>query len=274
MGQWIAAFPTRGEFEKARTAFERLHAPFAVVSPDPGYTRVGAPALTADEDARREVAAHQGDGFVPAGWVEYRPATIAPPAGEPPAFAEDLFGEATVVVLAPCVADLTKIRLIAHTSSDMAKVFPYMNAEMREASYNAKGPTFTFMDQYRMISMYPRRIAVAKADEIVDGWRVLEMIRRRVNETWARRAAIAPSDEMRQKPPALEIFKRLPGTNCRACGEATCLAFAVRLWNGGGSPEECSPVFAGEFGHLRAALLEICAGLGVSASDSAGGGSA
>jgi len=263
VGQWIAAFPTRGEFEKARAAFERRRLPFAVVSPDPGYRRVGAPALVADEEARREIVARDGETFTPAGWVEYRPATIVPPAEEPPAFGEDLFGEAAVVVLAPCVADPTKIRLIAHTSGDIAAAFPYMNAEMREASYNARGPTFTFMDGYRMISVYPRRIAVAKADEIVDGWRVLEMIRRRVNETWARRTEIAPSDEMRQKPPALEIFKRLPQTNCRACGDATCLAFAVRLWNGTGSPEECRPVFAGEFGRLREALLEICAGLGV-----------
>jgi len=169
------------------------------------------------------------------------------------------------VVLAPCVADLTKIRLIAHTSGNMAEAFPYMNAEMREASYNAKGPTFTFMDGYRMISMYPQRIAIAKADEIVDGWRTLEMIRCRVNDAWARRAQIEPCYEMREKPPALEIFKRLPKTNCRACGERTCLAFAVRVWMGELPASKCAPVFQGEFGHLKDALVEICMGLGAAA---------
>jgi ArsR family metal-binding transcriptional regulator len=137
-----------------------------------------------------------------------------------------------------------------------------MNAEMREASYNAKGPTFTFMDRYRMISMYPRRIAVAKADDIVDGWRTLEMIRCRVNDAWARRAQIEPCYEIREKPPALEIFKRLPKTNCRACGEATCLAFAVRVWMGELPASKCLPVFRGEYGHLKDALVEICMGLG------------
>jgi ArsR family metal-binding transcriptional regulator len=68
---------------------------------------------------------------------------------------------------------------------------------------------------------------------------------------------------MREKPPALEIFKRLPRTNCRACGELTCLAFAVKLWSGGGQLSQCRPVFAGDFAHLRPALLEICRGLGV-----------
>ena len=270
----ITTFPNRDEFRRAQARLDGRALACAAVSPDPGYARVGAPALVLSTEGRAALTDGRGDPVIWAGFVDYRPAGIPVPAEPPREFSDDVFGEAAIVVLAPCVADPTKIRLIAHTSGDMAKVFPYMNAEMREASYNAKGSTFTFMDGYRMISMYPQRIAVAKADDIVDGWRTLEMIRCRVNDTWARRAAIAPSDEMRQKPPALEIFNRLPGTNCRACGEATCLAFAVRLWNGGGSPEECSPVFTGEFGHLRAALLEICAGLGVSASESVGGGSA
>ena len=33
-----------------------------------------------------------------------------------------------------------------------------------------------------------------------------------------------------KKPPALEILKRLPGTNCGRCGEMTCMAFALRVW--------------------------------------------
>jgi ArsR family metal-binding transcriptional regulator len=119
------------------------------------------------------------------------------------------------------------------------------------------------MDGYRMVSLYPRRITVAKADELVDAWRTLESIRRKANEVWVRRGEIEPSYELRERPPALEIFKRLPRTNCRACGEATCLAFAVKVWQGGALPKACAPVFAGEYGHLKDALLEICKGLGV-----------
>ena len=167
------------------------------------------------------------------------------------------------MVLAPCVADTTKIRLIAHLSGDLTEVFPYLNAVMREASYNKAGPTFTFMDGYRMISIYPRRIAVAKADEIVDAWRTLEAIRRRANEVWRRRGEIEPSYEMREKPPALEIFKRLPRTNCKACGEQTCLAFAVRVYMRELPVSRCLPVLGGEFARLKDALMEICAGLGV-----------
>ena len=188
-----------------------------------------------------------------AGWVPYHPATIRVPEQEPARFSDDQFGQTAVMVVAPCVADPSRIRLIAHISGNLTEVFPYLNTQMHTACFNRNGPTFTFMDGHRMISLYPRRITIAKADEIVDAWRTLEAIRCRVNGTWAHRAEITPSYEMREKPPALEIFKRLPRTNCRACGELTCLAFAVKLWSGGGQPSQCQPVFTGDFAHLRPA---------------------
>ena len=259
----IGTFPNRTQFEKARVALEGLSLPYQLISPEPGFGRVGVPSLVLDEDTHSALHARFGGAFTCAGWVTYRPATIRVPEQEPAGFSDDRVGQTAVMVLAPCVADPSRIRLIAHISGDLTEVFPYLNTQMGEACFNAKGPTFTFMDGHRMISLYPRRIAVAKADGIVDAWRTLEAIRCRVNDTWARRAQITPSYEMREKPPALEIFKRLPRTNCRACGELTCLAFAVKLWSGSGQPSQCRPVLAGDFSHLRPALLEICRGLGV-----------
>lgn len=259
----VTTFPRRDEFERAKARLDAARLTHEVVSPDPGYRLVGVPALAMGSDVRMALASASPTELAASGWVDYRPATMHVPQTEPLAFEEDVFGRAAIMVLAPCVADPTKIRLIAHLSGDLTDVFPYLNAEMREASYNVHGPTFTFMDRYRMVSVYPRRIAVAKADDIVDGWRTLERIRVWANDAWARRASIEPSWEMREKPPALEIFKRLPRTNCRACGELTCLAFAVRVWSGDASPSRCTPVFQGEHERLKGALVEICSGLGL-----------
>jgi len=260
---YVGTFANHAQFERARAALESLSLSYRLISPEPGFGRVGVSSLVLEEDAYRTLYARCADAFTCAGWVTYRPATIRVPEQEPPSFPDDRFGQTAVMVLAPCVADPARIRLIAQISGDLTEVFPCLNTEMHAACFNRNGPTFTFMDGHRMISLYPRRIAVAKADEIVDAWRTLEAIRCRVNDTWARRADIVPSYEMREKPPALEIFKRLPRTNCRACGELTCLAFAVKLWSGGGQPGQCQPVFGGDFAHLGPALLEICRGLGV-----------
>jgi len=114
-----------------------------------------------------------------------------------------------------------------------------------------------------MISLYSHRITVAKADEIVDAWRTLERVRVWANEVWQQRGTLTPCYTPHQRPPALEVYKRLPGTNCRACGEKTCMAFAFRLWKAEVSPARCEPIFVGEHRRLLPALLTICAGLGI-----------
>jgi len=263
MVKLVTTFPTLSEAQRAMDVLDELGLTYEAISPGPGYGRVGAPALVMDRQVRGELAAGTGADLLCSGWVECHSAVGAVPHAAPKAFEEDVFGRAAVMVLASCSADETKIRIVAHISGDLTEVFPYLNAEMKQAFYNAHGPTFTYMDSYRMVSAYPHRIAVAKADEIVDAWRVLEELRCRANETWARRSEIEPSYERREKPPALEIYKRLPGTNCGECGEATCLAFAVKLHGGRGSPSQCRPVFEGDYKHTRDALEEVCSGLGV-----------
>ncbi len=259
----IMTFPRRSEFEKARSCLERLGLAYEVVSPVPGYARVGVESLVMSQEARGAMSEESGAELVCCGWVDYRPAKVAVPAAEPVRFEQDLMETCAIVVLAPCVADWTKIRLIARISGDVGEVLPYLNAEMPAATYCRDAGTLTYMDGYRLISLCGQRVTVAKADELVDAWRTLEAIRCLVNGTWGRRKAIEPCFELRRKPPALEVYKRLPGSNCGACGEKTCMAFALGLWNGAAEPWQCTPVFLGEYGHLKAPLLQICASLGL-----------
>ncbi len=256
-------FPRRSEFEKARSCLDRLGLPYETVSPAPGYARVGVESLVMSQEARGAMFHEIGTEVVSAGWVDYLPAQVPVPRSAAAVFEEDIFGACWIVVMAPCVADWSKIRLIAHISGNLAEVLPYLNAEMPGATYCRDAETLTYMDGYRLVSLYTQRLTVAKADDLVDGWRALESIRCAVNDTWRRRGSINPCWEMRQKPPALEIYKRLPGTNCRACGEKTCMAFALGLWNGLVDPSRCAPVFSGEHGHLKGPLLQICSSLGL-----------
>jgi ArsR family metal-binding transcriptional regulator len=167
------------------------------------------------------------------------------------------------MVHAPCIADAQRIRIIAHLSGNLMEVFPYLNAEIHRGCYTPGGPSFTFSDGPRTVSLYPRSIAIGKAEDIVDVWRLLEEIRRLVNETWARRGAIEPCHETRHRPTVLEILKHLPQTNCRACGEQTCLAFATKLHAGQAEVLRCRPVFQGEHAHLKDTLLRIGMKLGL-----------
>ena len=257
----IAVFSRRREFEKAQALFLRLELPFEVVSPEPGYSRVGVPALLCGTSGLGAI--HGDRTIICSGWTEYFKASVSVPEKLAEAFDEDVFGEAVIMFFGPCMADQERVRLTAHLTGDLTEVLPYINSTMPRACFNPGPGTLSFMDGARMVTLYSRRIAIGKADNLVDSWRTLEKIRLLLNRTWMQRQSITPLYAQRHKPPALEIYKRLPRTNCRECGEQTCMAFAVRLWQGEAALSECRPVFTDAHTALRAALLEICQGLGV-----------
>ena len=259
----VTTFADRSESQRALRLVERLGIDHAVVTPDPSYALVGCPALVVSPEARAEYLDGGGSGIVGAGWAEYRPSELTVPDQPPASSPDDLIARMVIVVLAQCVADPSKLRLIAHLAGDAGEALPYLNAELQQASYTAKLPVLTFMDGHRMVSLFRDRVAIAKADDIVDAWASLERLRCSVNEVWARRDQIEPSFEARRRPPALEIYKRLPGTNCRECGEASCTAFAWAVWRGDADPRDCLPVFDGDRDDLREALLTMCAALGL-----------
>jgi ArsR family metal-binding transcriptional regulator len=259
----LTTFADRDAYERACAMLARLGVTPTTISPDPAYRLVGVPALVVSPEQRAAFTDQAGDDIMAVGWVDYREPAQPVPDHEPPEFTDDAVGRIAIVMLAPCVADPEKLRLTAHLSGDLAAALPYVNAELVHASYVAKLPVLSLMDGHRMVSIYRDRIAIAKADDIIDAWATLERLRSRVNDVWSRRAEITPSYELRRKPPFVEIYKRLPGTNCKRCGQATCMAFAAALWRGEADPRACEPVFSGERGDLKDAFLQICSGLGV-----------
>ncbi len=264
----LTTFPNSEEFQKALIALDHLNREHGIVIPGPGFSLVAVPALVMSRESRN-ILETASPTIVFSGWVDYRKTRLNISNGAAPEDAQpdDCFRRASVMFLGPCVADETKIRLIAHIDGDLGPVLPYLNAVIPQASYTPAAETLTYMDEYRMIALYRQRITIAKADEIVDAWRVLEEIRRSAVQTWKKRDRIEPSFEIRRKPPAIEIFKRLPRTNCGLCGEPSCLAFAMRVWTGELSARFCLPAFeeGGQFAYLQGPLLDICAGMGIKA---------
>ncbi len=256
--------PSREELERAVTLLERLGAPHRRIDPTPPLARVAVPALVVDAEARARLT-EPGARLLFSGWVPCRLPPTAMPDGAEAVSRNECFRRAVIMVLQPCVADASKIRITAHVDGDLAPVLPYLNAVVPAASFTPASSTLTYHDGHRMVALYPGRITIAKADDIVDAWLALERIRGLVETTWANRAAIVPLYETRKRPPAIEIWRRLPGTNCGACGERTCLAFAARLWSGRARLGDCAPILLPDQAPRRAALDDICSALGIAA---------
>ena len=177
---------------------------------------------------------------------------------------EDYLKSITLCYVAPCMADEKKIRLIAYFDRDISELLPYLNAVIKGASYNKNAPTLTYAKERRLINLYSIKITIAKADDIIDAWKVLDEVKELINRTYKNRDAIKPNYEEKVKVTALQIYGWLPKSNCKACGEATCLAFAVKLLHGEQKLENCRSLLSEhKYAENRNIMQEMIEALGL-----------
>lgn len=170
----------------------------------------------------------------------------------------------TLCYVAPCMADEKRIRLIGYFDRDITEILPYLNAVIKGASYNKGASTLTYAKERRLINFYNIKITIAKADNIIDAWHILDEVKVLINNTYQNKAGIKPNYEEKVRVTALQIYGWLPKTNCRACGEATCLAFACRLLLGEQKLSSCVSLSTeSKFVENKKIMQEVAEALGV-----------
>jgi ArsR family metal-binding transcriptional regulator len=136
-------------------------------------------------------------------------------------------------------------------------VLPYLNTVLGGHQYLADPPTLMLMSHGKLITLHPKEIAVNALKDEAEADRILEWLKREINETWAKRDSIEPSYEAAAAPRILEILKLLPLTNCGECGQPTCIVFAAVVAQGGREPKDCPPLPAENKKSLEAYLVRF-----------------
>lgn len=157
------------------------------------------------------------------------------------------------VETAKCDASATRLRAVAKFETDVSCVFPYLNSRFQECDYNPVTRVVRLKSHGRVYAIHPGMIITAVQD-VSEAQPVFAHMRDVINDTWERRSEIRPREESRVRAPAFDVYKLLPRTNCGACGEKTCLAFAVKLTSGAARPNECTALEASALEQLRQTL--------------------
>jgi ArsR family metal-binding transcriptional regulator len=163
----------------------------------------------------------------------------------------------TITHVLDCIADPTKNRVIAELSDDISPVFPYLNAIMTALMYIPGASAVTLKREWRILTFYPRVAVMAKVEGAEDAAAQLDWFKDCCNTTWRRRATITPLYERRKLLGHLDIYRLLPKLNCGACGEATCLAFAVGLLTGTRTLRECPDLQDDQYAEGGRRLAEL-----------------
>jgi ArsR family metal-binding transcriptional regulator len=157
----------------------------------------------------------------------------------------------------PCDPEAVRYAARARLMVDISAVLPYLNATLRGAIYHSSANALTWKKGGHNNAFHAHEIAVSNVEDREEAEVEIKRLVDLVNRTWERRAEITPDTTTRQRPTSMAIYKLLPQTNCKGCGEPTCYNFALKLAASQRRLDDCPPLKEAQYADRRSALEEI-----------------
>jgi ArsR family metal-binding transcriptional regulator len=141
-----------------------------------------------------------------------------------------------------CNPGFESVHCIARLDQDISSALPYLNSELGGTQYFKDPPAMMLHVYGKIIKIGAFEIAVNALKDESEAEKILQWLKKEINRVWDERDKIIPSEESRAKPQVFEILKLLPKTNCRKCGQPTCMVFAAQAAEGGRGAEDCPEI--------------------------------
>ena len=160
----------------------------------------------------------------------------------------------------PCEPGAERYAARARLMVDISEALPYLNSTLRGAIYHQEAQALTWKKGGHNVAFHAYEIATSNVEDRDGAEKELKGLINLVNRTWERREEIAPDYTTHQRPTPMALFKLLPQTNCKQCGEPTCYTFALKLTTSQKKIADCRPMFepqyAGKLAELREIIIE------------------
>jgi ArsR family metal-binding transcriptional regulator len=156
----------------------------------------------------------------------------------------------------PCLAEPGKIIVVGKPNRPLNDVIPYLATLPSVITYNPDTLALTFRREAGFITIYPEKVYIIRIKDLDEGITLFKALVEAINATWLHREELAAATKARHAPRWLDILVLLPQTNCKQCGEATCMAFAASLLQHKRTVTECIPLAEDEGLSDRRVTLE------------------
>jgi ArsR family metal-binding transcriptional regulator len=123
--------------------------------------------------------------------------------------------------------------------ADISPSFTYLNAVLDDTLYDHENSILIGADNRRRYAFRPHEIQAGMVKDPSEAPKIVDRVIELVNRVWKDRENITPSLRERKLPAVYDIYRLLPGTNCKKCGYPTCLACAADIRNGVISLQGC-----------------------------------
>lgn len=142
----------------------------------------------------------------------------------------------------PCLAESSRIIVVGQPSRDLEEVLPFLATLPNVITYNPYACTLTFRRERGFLTLYRDRVIFTQVADVAEGLELLSALADAINATWENRHALVVIRTPRRAPRPLDVWALLPQSNCKQCGEATCMAFAFALLMQQRDLSECPPL--------------------------------
>lgn len=127
--------------------------------------------------------------------------------------------------------------------SDLHFLFPYLNSTLDESRFYDRPEYLQFFFDGIKCTLYPKEMIASCFTSEQAAVTFFHHLMDFIEDIYNRRNEIEANYKKYNPPSVIDILKLVPQSNCRACGYATCMAFAAALRNEETTPDGC-PHFA------------------------------
>lgn len=161
------------------------------------------------------------------------------------------------------LTDSLKLHVEIRTKKSLSALIPFLPALIRGGAYNPKVPIFSFEEEHRLITFHDHKVIFSRVNNLPDLWIIVRTSVELLLSAWRGRNDLKPVEKSRLGIGAVELYKRLPGTNCGLCGHVSCTEFATNLFLHKTRPEDCRPLLAQENRKHLESLCRLMFALGL-----------
>jgi ArsR family metal-binding transcriptional regulator len=151
----------------------------------------------------------------------------------------------TLIRTLPCLAEPGKMIVIGKPARTLEEVLPYLATLPGIIAYNPEQCTLTFRRQPGFLTIQRDQVYITQVKDVQEGFELLAALTESFNAVWENRQELVAVTASKRTPRPLDVWSLLPQNNCKQCGEATCMAFAVGLLQQNRTLNEC-PLLASD----------------------------
>ncbi|SHE56067.1 Metal-binding trascriptional regulator, contains putative Fe-S cluster and ArsR family DNA binding domain [Desulfacinum infernum DSM 9756] len=129
-----------------------------------------------------------------------------------------------------CMPQSDHYNVIMALEEPIDDLLPYLAAVLPACTYVHGTGVINLMEEGHIVGIYGDRITITDVTGLDDAQEWCERYVARIEDVRRRKDSIQPVERRQVSLTVLEIYRRLPQTNCGACGDATCMAFAARVF--------------------------------------------